>query len=193
MNAAPSWRRLAAFGADYLAILLYMGVLATVMTTVMTTMTTTVGAPLAGIAATPRQAQLLGFVTLTLPVGLYFAVAEGVFGATVGKRLLGLRVTNSRGARLSPGRSLLRSTVKFLPWELGHTAVHCLVFWTAAPEPLSAPQLAFLTLFYALSLGLAASFLLSLFVGSRRPLYDRVAGSRVQPLHPLHFPSRRLV
>lgn len=179
MNAASLWQRLAAFGVDYLVILLYMGVLALVMTTVMTT----VGAPLAETLRAPWQAQLLGFVTLTLPVGLYFAVAEGVFGATLGKRLLGLRVVDARGGRLSPGRSLLRSAVKFSPWELGHTAAHRLVFWTAAPEPLSASQLAFLTLFYALSLGLAASFGVGLFAASRPPLYDRVAGSRVQPLH----------
>lgn len=188
MSAASPWRRLAAFGVDYLVILLYMGVLALAMTTVMTT----AGEPLAGTLRAPWQAQLLGLVTLTLPVGLYFAVAEGVFGATLGKRLLGLRVTDSQGVRLPLGRSLLRSAVKFLPWELGHTAAHRLVFWTAAPEPLSAPQLAFLTLFYALSLGLASSFVVGLFVGSRRPLYDRVAGSRVQPFRPPYLPSRRI-
>ncbi len=168
MRSRVSWRRLAAFAVDYLVVALYMGLLYLVGRS----------ADFAWVQ-TPWQAQLFGFVTLTLPVVLYFTVTEGVFGATLGKRLLGLRVTAPLGSRLPLERSLLRSIVKFLPWELSHTAVHRLVFWTAAPEPLTAPQLAFVTTAYVSSLSLAALFVFSLFVGPHRPLYDRISGALV--------------
>jgi len=168
---APGRPRLAAFGVDYLLILLYMGLLAA---------SSFIVAPTLAHLDTPWQTQLLGFMTLTLPVTLYFAVSEGVVGATLGKRVFGLVVTDLSGAPLPLERSLARSAVKFVPWELGHTAVHRLVFWTAEGEPLPSWQVGFLGIFYALSLLLAAWFTFSLFLGERRTFYDRIAGSRVQ-------------
>lgn len=168
---APGWSRLTAFGVDYLLILLYMGLLAA---------SSFIVAPTLARLDTPWRAQLLGFVALTLPVTLYFAVSEGVAGATIGKRVFGLVVTDLSGAPLSLEQSIIRSAVKFVPWELGHTAVHRLVFWTTEGEPLPSWQVGFLGIFYALSLLLAAWFTFSLFSGERRTLYDRIAGSCVQ-------------
>lgn len=171
VRRASGWRRLAAFGVDYLLILLYMAALATV--------SLMVAAPLLAKLAAPWQAQLLGFTTLTLPVTLYFAFGESLSGATFGKRRLGLTVTGLAGARLPLGRSLLRSTAKFAPWELAHTAVHRLVWWTADGATLVGWQLAWLAWFYGASLLLAALYLLSLWFGTRRTPYDRLAGSQV--------------
>ena len=60
-----------------------------------------------------------------------------------------------------------------LPWELAHTAVWSMLTW---PGGLNAPAVAAL-------LGLANAVivvdLVSLFVGSRRTPYDRVAGTIV--------------
>ena len=165
---APGWTRLAAFGVDELLVLFYMGLLAAASSAL------AVPRPDA-----PWEAQLLGFVALTLPVTLYFAVSEGVVGATLGKRVFGLVVRNLSSAPLLLRRSLIRSAVKFVPWELAHTAVYRLVFWTAEGEPLPSWQVGFLSVFYALSLSLAAWFTFSLFWGERRTFYDRMAGSRV--------------
>ena len=53
----------------------------------------------------PWLAQVLGFSLTALPFGLYFALMEGsVWQATLGKRLLGLRVVTVDGARPSRGR-----------------------------------------------------------------------------------------
>ena len=164
-----AWRRLAVFGLDYLLILLYMGLLALVSLTLLT--------PRLSLSA-PWQTQLLGFTTLTLPVGLYFALNESFAGGTLGKRWLGLKVTDETGAPLPLYRSLLRSTLKFAPWELAHTAVQRLIPWTAEGAALSLGQWTFLLGFYTLSLGLAASYVVGLFRG--QPLYDRVARFRVR-------------
>ena len=171
MREASGWLRLAAFGVDYLLILFYMAGLAAV--------SLTVAAPLLSNLAAPWQAQLLGFITLTLPVTLYFTLCEGLLGATFGKRWLGLTVTNLAGAPLPLGRSLLRSAAKFAPWELAHTAVHRLVWWTADGATLMGWQFAWMALFYSASLLLAALYSLNLLVGTRRTPYDWMAGSQV--------------
>ncbi|MDH4117080.1 MAG: RDD family protein [Acidimicrobiia bacterium] len=74
--------------------------------------------------ASPTSADIFAFVTLVGPVVLTFAFQEASSRkATFGKRRLGLQVTDRSGRRLSLARSLTRSIVKFLPWQLAHTAV----------------------------------------------------------------------
>ena len=154
-----SWRRLAAFAVDYLVIACYLGLLYMVGRSVGVTW-----------VQTPWQAHLLGFTTLTLPVTLYFALLEAR-GATLGKQVLGLRVTGHRGDPLPLDRSLLRSAVKFLPWELSHTALY-----RVDSGPLTTWQIVF-----SLSLLGAALDVLELFTPPHRPLYDRISGARVSP------------
>jgi uncharacterized RDD family membrane protein YckC len=78
-------------------------------------------------------AELLGFIVLVLPVGVYLYRCEAsARQATVGKRLLGLRVVDaSAGGRLSKPRVLVRTIVKLLPWELAHFMVWQTVAFTA--------------------------------------------------------------
>jgi len=40
--------------------------------------------------------------------------------ATVGKRLMGLRVTDTAGKHIGFGQAVLRTVVKLLPWESAH-------------------------------------------------------------------------
>lgn len=69
-------------------------------------------------------------LTISLPVWCYFAFSEGSpWQATLGKRLLGLRVTGVGGDRPRIGRAFLRTAVKLLPWELSHLTI-------ALPTPL---------------------------------------------------------
>ncbi len=54
--------------------------------------------------------------------GLYFALMEcSARQATLGKRVLGLRVVTVEGGQPSRVRCLARATVKLLPWELGES------------------------------------------------------------------------
>ncbi len=169
---ATGWQRVAAYLVDYLVIAAYVALLT--------------GASFASgasrrmdfaLSGSPAMGQLVAFVSLTLPVVLYFAVSEASqWQGTLGKRALKLRVTaHSEGSRLSFRRTLLRAALKFAPWELAHT-----VLWRVEGWPLDAPQpTTFHWLGFALSLLWAGWYLVSLFVGSQRALYDRVAASVV--------------
>ena len=78
-------------------------------------------------------AELLGFVFLVLPVGIYLYLGEASERqATVGKRLLSLRVVDAAtGGRLAKPRVLVRTIVKLLPWEVAHFFVWQAVALTA--------------------------------------------------------------
>lgn len=162
--------RTAAFGLDYVLIAAYLVVV--------------VGAGVLlrlvapgesrALFSDPLWGELTGFLGLTLPVTSYFALSErSAAGATWGKRRMRLRVVASGGRRLGLGRSLLRSGLKFLPWELAHAVIW--QFSAAGPNP---P--------WVLNAGLVGVWLL---VGSnllsarvdrrRRTLYDRAAGTVV--------------
>ena len=171
-SPATGWRRIAAYLVDYLVIAAYVALLT--------------GASFASSASrrldfalsgSPAMGQLVAFVALTLPVMLYFAVSEASpWQGTLGKRVLKLRVAaHGKGSRLSFRRALLRAALKFAPWELAHT-----VLWRVEGWPLDTPQPTTVHwLGFALSLLWAGWYLLSLFVGSQRTLYDRAAASVV--------------
>jgi uncharacterized RDD family membrane protein YckC len=174
LEPSPGWRRVAAFGVDYGFIVVYLGFLALVGA-----LGRTAGV-LPGDVATPAGrvvAQLVGFAVLTLPVTAWFAGWEATpGGATPGKRLLGLRVLTTGHDGLSPPRSLLRTALKItVPWELAHTAVWNLLAWPGEPSALD-------TLLLGLANAAIVVDLVSLFVGSRRTPYDRVAGTFVAEL-----------
>jgi len=169
---SPGWRRVVAFGVDYGVIVLYLGFL-----TLAGVLGRAVGAVPADITTPTGRvvAQLVVFAVLTVPVTLWFAGWEATpGGATPGKRLLGLRVLTIGGDRLAWPRSLLRTALKFaLPWELAHTAVWNLLVW---PGDRSA---AVDTVLLSVANAVIAVDVLSLFVGSRRAPYDRIAGTSV--------------
>ena len=58
------------------------------------------------------------FTVVSLPLWLYYSLFESsARQATIGMRLLGLRVTGLNGERISFGRALLRTVVKLIPFE----------------------------------------------------------------------------
>jgi uncharacterized RDD family membrane protein YckC len=173
MPVAPGWRRLAAFAVDYLVIAAYLGLLAGVALTLRRVTGLTLDPP-----RTLRD-RLVGEAVstslLTLPVALYFALAEASpWRASLGKRVLGLRVDGPGGRRLPFGRSLLRSLLKLAPWEVAHAALWHTPGWPVHPEPGPVTVVG-----SALSLLGAGWYALSLFVGDRRTPYDRAAGAEV--------------
>ncbi|BDI22153.1 RDD family protein [Herbiconiux sp. L3-i23] len=180
MTAAPPTaprflRRIAALLIDYLLILAWMAVLGLGSLAVLFT----TGSLPNWLAAGTAVAQLLGFVLLVLPVGVYlFACESGPRQATVGKRALGLAVVRARDAgRPQRWRILVRTVVKLIPWELAHFVVWQTVAWsttgeTRFPEPLL--------------IGLVVVDLLPLvyvacvaFAPQRRGPHDWAAGTRV--------------
>jgi uncharacterized RDD family membrane protein YckC len=172
-NAASGWRRITAFGIDYLVLGVYIGGLTAASLAARRALRREIGPP-----ATLR-ARLVGhavaLLTLTLPVVLYFAVLESSrWGGTFGKRALGLRLVTVEGRRVPLQRSLLRSAVKFAPWELAHTMLWHTPGWSLAPRPTAVNWSGF-----GLALLLSGGYLLALFGKARRAPYDRVAGTRV--------------
>ena len=159
-------RRLAAWIVDYFIVAVYMGVLFFVSFLI------TGGRLRLDVLTTPGTRQLLGAVTLTLPVVVYFAISEAsTRQGTIGKLTTRLMVTDLSLRRISFGRSLVRSALKFLPWELAHTFVHRVPALGPIPGGALAALLA--------SIALASIYLVGLFGGQRRPVYDLIAGTRV--------------
>jgi uncharacterized RDD family membrane protein YckC len=117
----------------------------------------------------------IAFLSLTLPVVLYFAIAESSrWQATFGKRALGLRVQTVTGARVGLGRSLARSAIKFLPWEIAHTAI-----WHVPGKPFVSMPAPINFLGYAVALAGAGIFAAAVFRGRGRTPYDLFAGTMV--------------
>ena len=163
-------RRLGAFGLDYLVLATYIAAL----TGAFALLPRSATEPL---FVTPGRGQLTAFVVLTAPVLLYFALLEaGPRQATIGKRLLGLRVVDARGGRISPGRSLARSAVKLAPWELAHTSLWRIEGWPAPTEPPGGWPLAGLVLVWVL---VGTTLACLCFTPRRRALHDLVAGTAV--------------
>jgi uncharacterized RDD family membrane protein YckC len=121
---AGFWKRVGAFALDYLLILGYL--LGVFLLSLLMNSVFGVGQ---WLFADRIRAQLVAFFIVTLPVTLYFAISESSQRqATWGKRRLKLQVANHDGTRVSFGRSLARTSLKFIPWELSHTLIWQIYF-----------------------------------------------------------------
>jgi len=165
--------RLLAFALDYLVIAVYALGLAAV--------TLLAANPLRGLLtallATPASRDAVAFVTVVLPVILYFALQEGsARQGTWGKRKLGLRVTALDGSQLPLGRAFVRALVKFLPWQIAHTCLFHIPGWPLAP---AAPPAWVIVGFGLVWLMVFSYLALLAFSKSHRTPYDRLAGSEV--------------
>lgn len=108
-----SCRRIIAFGVDWLVIVAWAGLLFGMV------MFFTSGEP--SRPSSPWISQAISFVSMTLPVLLYFSVSEASsYQSTLGKRLLGLEVKFKQANQAPFGVTLCRNAIKFLPWEIGH-------------------------------------------------------------------------
>ena len=169
--------RAAAFGIDYVLIAAYLGLLVAVGLVVRLAAPDVSGA----LFGSPISGELTGFLLLTLPVTLYFAVSEhSAAEGTWGKRRLGLRVVTAAGGRLGLRRSLLRSGLKFAPWELAHAAIWQFTF--AGPRPPAALDVVLGVVWVLVGL----NFLSALIDRRHRALYDLLAGTAVLQVRPPH-------
>lgn len=121
----------------------------------------------------PVKGQVIGFLTLTLPVVLYCIFTEaGSKHATFGKRIMKIEIM---GNPLTIGEIVLRNVIKFLPWEFAHAGVLWINYIKTPETPLwiwillIAPQV--LIVIYIMSI---------VATKGSRSLYDMIAGTRVR-------------
>lgn len=174
-HVAAASPRIRAFAWDYLIVLGYL--LALLGVGLFLTLGPTGTSWTAGMA-NPWRADLVAFVLAVFPVTLYFALSEASgSAATWGKRRAGLavaRIGTSEGP--GPGRALLRNALKFLPWQMAHTAMFHI---PGFPAPTGEPPRWTVVVLSAAWL-LVALYLLGLTrLGGHRPPYDRLAGTAV--------------
>ncbi|MHC5796057.1 RDD family protein [Lacisediminihabitans sp. FW035] len=165
------WNRLLAWLIDWLCILGWVALIAAI------------GIPLY-LAGTTRgftfaAENIIAVVVLVVPVTLILAGLESsARAASIGKRVRHLVVVDLRtGQRVSYRRALVRNTIKIaLPWTIGHLAVFDIVeSTTTGPTPLSVWVLT------AFAYALPLAYVASLFLGTGRTPYDRIAGTSVIP------------
>ena len=168
-------KRLKAFAFDYLIIFGYIILLTTV------TMAVNKISGLLGLSLqwpeNPILADLMAFVTLVLPVVLYFTFQESSSKqSTWGKRKAGIRVVNADGGRLTRRQAFVRSLVKMIPWQVAHTS---LVHVPGLPFAVTTIPPA-VTAGFILVYVLAGIYLATVFISKkRRTPYDWAAGSYV--------------
>jgi uncharacterized RDD family membrane protein YckC len=165
-------QRILAFLIDYVFISIYLGVLFVV------------GFSLIGFGvldgappSSPILADLTAFLLSVLPVTLFMALQEGSpKQATMGKRWRGLRVTTIHGGAVSLRRALLRSAVKFLPWQVAHTSLFHIPGWPMEVQVIPTASLVGLILSQGAVLACILVILLS---RSGRAPHDWIAGTKV--------------
>lgn len=172
MLRLPGARRLGGFLVDYGLVLTYLVLLFAVVQAFWLAST----GHLAEMSSPyhPVRAQLLGFVSVTVPVVTYFAVCEWRRGMTVGRRTAGLRVAGPTGIRPTLGRAVARNAVKFAPWEMAHFCVHQMI--AAGVNKIQAPGYLWLLLGFVYAV--IGVYFVTALMDWTAP-YDRLARTRV--------------
>ena len=165
-------KRILAFLFDYLLIAAYAALLLGLSLVVL-------GGKehLPELGSRPVYGQLIGALSLTLPVFVYFFLSEsGYRRATIGKRCLGIKVEVDE---LYPAKGVLARTIfKLLPWEVAHTGVHWLLYFFNRAEDVPPWVWVLLLLPQAMVMYYGITILLS---KGESSLYDRIAGTRIIP------------
>lgn len=127
--------------------------------------------------SSPVRMDLFAFAVSVCPVIVYFALGESsASAATWGKRRAGIWVLDVSGRRLGKGRAFARAFLKFLPWQMAHTAMFHIPGFpldSGDPPDWTVALLIGSWLFVGIYLVGLSSFM------GRRTLYDRLVGSCV--------------
>ena len=124
---------------------------------------------------TGLQIEIWVLLTISLPVWLYFIIFERFYQKTLGKMLMGMKVTNTKGERISLKQAVLRTFWRLLPWELTHII---LLF----PEPMWSVESppAFRTFFlYAVNVLLLLYIMFLAFTRGKKAMHDVFFGTLV--------------
>lgn len=170
VSPATLWQRIKAFALDYVVIAGYLIVVVGLGVGINWAMPYLAQT----LFAKRIRGQFISFMLVTLPVTLYYALLESSpQQATWGKRKIGLRVTDSRGARLNFAHSLGRTLLKFIPWELSHTLIWQLRF--TAPESSTLISVGFALVWVLVGANLFSAWMAQ----KHQALYDLLAGTYV--------------
>ena len=166
---AGFWQRVRAFALDYIIILFYLAAL-----TLFFLLINSISGITEWLFSDRIRAQFTGFFLITLPVALYFALGESsAQQATWGKKRMGVIVTDPNGERITFWRSLARTFLKFIPWELSHTLIWQLNF---SPQTNSALiNYSFILVYVLIGLNIASL----LITKTHQTLYDLLAKTYV--------------
>jgi hypothetical protein len=157
-------KRILAFALDYLLIAVYAAILFGVSTALYLENKIAI------------NGQLLGFVSLTVPVFLYFFLMEkSKSRATLGKRVMKISVAVKQGNVTQS--MLMRNLLKFLPWEIAHTGVHQVVSSSALEQEVSLSVWLALILPQIIIIGYLFSIAMSKGASS---FYDKVAHTHIR-------------
>lgn len=164
---ASFWPRAKAFGLDYVIILIYL----ILITAIGFAVKLFFPALWPRLFSNPASAELTGFLLITLPVTLYFALTESSprWRASWGKHRMGLIVSAATGTPISRWRGLARNLLKFVPWELAHFTIWQFTFTDDPSSP-------FLNGCLILVWVLVGANVVSIFTSStHQAIYDRLA------------------
>ena len=163
------WQRVKAFTFDYFIILGYLIVI-TLFFLILRQLPGTV----AWLFADRVRSQTTIILILTIPVSLYFALNEASSQqGTWGKQRVGLKVVDRNGNRIGLVRSLIRTILKFIPWELSHTLLWDITF---SQGTLSAfIKYGYILVYLLVGLNIASVLLTK----TKQSLYDLLAGTYV--------------
>lgn len=125
---------------------------------------------------TPFVGQLIGFLTLTLPVYLYFFLMErSSLAATIGKKIMNISVhadTENNSQKI-----FIRNFLKFLPWEIAHIGVYWIIYYSKVD--ISPP----FWVWFALILPqvIVLGYIISIFLyKGETSFYDKIANTRIE-------------
>ena len=163
--------RFKAFAFDYLIIILYSALLFGISLSISKIFHLDIN------NVDPLTGELTGFITLTLPVILYFTLSENSsHAATIGKRKFQLYVAEKNKRKAGFIKLLVRNCIKFLPWELAHFFIYRLIYFTSAEEQVPGYILTGLIISQALAL---IYLLFLLFTKNNRSIYELISGTMV--------------
>lgn len=156
-------KRFLAFMIDWLIIVLYACTLFGIMIVLASQGLVMLG------PMYPLKGQLVAFLTLTLPVVLYYVIMEcSTRHASIGKRIMKIRVSGSTGS------IVLRNVIKFLPWEFAHAGILWVNYIGHVETPLWIWALLILP-----QLAVAAYLVSIILTRGERSVYDIISGAHV--------------
>ena len=164
-------RRISAMLIDCLVIVAY----ALLLFALMISIKASTGWP--SFKVSPLAGQLLSLISLTIPVLMYSILCEkSGYQAKIGKRFMHIQVKfTGQSVAMNQG-IIMRNLLKFLPWEIAHTGVHWLSYYTDLNKPI--PLWIWLLL-------VSSQLLVFVYLGSTlfdkqgRTFYDKLALTRI--------------
>ncbi len=164
-------KRVIAFGIDYVLILFYAGLLFLASLLFQYFSNQQLG------NTSPLNGHLIGFLLLTLPVFLYFFLSErSKQKGTIGKRISKIQVDIAEMKPGSTNQLFKRSLLKFLPWEIAHTGVHWILFYSRNNEQV---PIWVYTLLIIPQLTIIFYFITILITKGNGSFYDKIAGTKI--------------